>query len=254
MKQNDKPDQSFDSIAKKFESNIYGSTKGKLRHELLLYYISDNIDLNSAKLSILDAGGGTGVMSDEFLKLGHDVVLNDISPESLEMAKSKIGEHPDIDYSLSEIRSLNCEKKFDFVICHAVLEWLNKPLDAVDHLLELIKPGGHLSLSFFNRDAKLFGNLLYGNFDYVSSGMVNKNTVRLNPDMLLTPKDILRHLESKAVSIIHRAGIRCIHDYLQDRTMQTSRYDELKEMEITFGKQHPYCWLGKYFHLIIVKN
>lgn len=253
MKQNDKPDQSFDSLANKFEKNIYGSTKGKLRHELLLYYLFEHIDLEKTPMSILDAGGGTGVMTQALLEQGHDLHLNDISRESLDIAKAKIGQHPAIHYSHSEIQSLDLSSQYDLILCHAVLEWLKQPLDAIDHLLQMIKPGGYLSLSFFNRDAKLFGNLLYGNFDYVASDMRNKNTVRLNPDMLLVPKDILAHMSSRPVKIVHQAGIRCIHDYLQDRSMQESRFEEIKKMEIIYGQQHPYCWLGKYFHLI-VKN
>ncbi len=31
-----------------------------------------------------------------------------------------------------------------------------------------MKPGARLSLSFFNQDANLFANAIYGNFDYIA--------------------------------------------------------------------------------------
>lgn len=254
MKQNDKPDQSFDTIATKFENNIYGSTKGQLRHDLLLHYLTEHIELQQSPLKILDAGGGTGVMCESLLHYGHDLTLNDVSKDSLDIAKEKMGSSQSVTFSHGEIQRLVDNEGFDLVICHAVLEWLKHPLEAIEHLIQLTAPGGYLSISFFNRDAKLFGNLLYGNFDYVKQGMKNKNTVRLNPDMSLSPKDILNFLDAKAVQLIHQAGIRCVHDYMFDRSMQTSRYDEIKQMEIAYGQQHPYCWLGKYFHIILKKN
>ena len=42
-----KQDQSFDKFADKFEKNIYGSTKGQLRHELLVHYLNQSCTLDT---------------------------------------------------------------------------------------------------------------------------------------------------------------------------------------------------------------
>ena len=70
-----KQDQSFDKFADKFEKNIYGSTKGRLRHELLVHHLHQSIRLDSESIDVLDAGGGTGVMTEVMLNLGHRVKL-----------------------------------------------------------------------------------------------------------------------------------------------------------------------------------
>lgn len=254
MKHNQKPDQNFDSIAKKFENNIYGSSKGKLRHDLLLHYLLENIPIKGKPLKILDAGGGTGVMTLSLLNYGHTLTLNDVSGDSLTIAKDKIGEHERIRYENVELQQLSDHEKFDVVLCHAVLEWMTSPLVCISKLIELTEPNGYLSLSFFNKDAHRFGNLLYGNFDYVKSDMQNKNTVRLNPNNALVPKDILTYFTGLPVRIIHQAGIRCIHDYLKDPQMQTTHFEDLKEMELTYGRKEPYMWLGKYFHIILKRD
>jgi S-adenosylmethionine-dependent methyltransferase len=251
---NNKQDQSFDTFADKFEKNIYGSTKGQLRHELLVHYLHDIIPLYGNSLDILDAGGGTGVMTEMMLNLNHRVTLSDISLEVLSLAKNKVGNNINLNIQHMDILSLSAEKKYDLVICHAVLEWLRDPFKVLHKLVDLVKPGGHLSLSFFNHDAQLFGNMLYGNFDYVEQGMTSKNIVRLSPNNPQKPKAILSELETLPVKVIKKAGIRCFHDYLKLPEKRVSEYERLKKLEIQYGSVEPYLWLGKYFLIIIQKN
>jgi len=245
----DKADQNFDDIADKFEKNIYGTTKGQLRHELLLHYLKPHLPESNSR--ILDAGGGTGEFSREMLALGYQVTLNDISEQQLQIAKNKLpAEH--LSLHCGELQSL--EGQYELVICHAVLEWLKQPFVGIDTLLALVKPGGKLSLSFFNKDAARFGNLLYGNFDFVKADMRHKNRVRLSPNNPITPKQVLDHLQDKPVTVLHQAGIRCIHDYLKDPQRAINDYAGVKEMELAYGRQQPYLWLGKYFHLILQRD
>lgn len=251
---NKKQDQSFDKFADKFEKNIYGSTKGQLRHELLVHHLHQHIPLSGKSLDVLDAGGGTGVMTEMMLDLGHRVTLSDISEKALSLAENKLGVNSKLDIQHKDILSLNAEKKYDLVVCHAVLEWLQNPFDVIDKLVELVKPGGHLSLSFFNHDAQLFGNMLYGNFDYVEQGMTTKNIVRLSPNNPQKPKVILSKLETLPVQVIKKAGIRCFHDYLKQPEKQISEYEQLKKLEIQYGSAEPYLWLGKYFLIIAKKD
>lgn len=240
----------FDDIAAKFQKNIYGTTKGQLRHELLLHYLKNHTPLHQPGLDILDAGGGTGMMSGSLLQLGHRVELNDISAESVQMAKLRLQAFPQFSCKVSSILELDQSKKYDLILCHAVLEWLAEPLPVINKLCTLLKPQGYLSLSFFNRHAHVLGNMIYGNFDYVEAGLPRKNTVRLNPQQPHEPKMILQHFNSLPMTIIHQAGLRCFHDYLKDKNQQVSHYQQLKNLELQYGGQEPFLWLGKYFHII----
>ena len=252
--ENNNQDQSFDKFADKFEKNIYGSTKGQLRHELIVHYLHQSITLDSAPLDVLDAGGGTGVMTQVMLDLGHKVTLTDISSETLTLAQEKLGNNNRLVIQHVDILSLSNTKQYDLVVCHAVLEWLHDPFEVLGKLVDLVKPGGHLSISFFNHDAQLFGNMLYGNFDYVEQGMMSKNIVRLSPKNPQKPKVILSQLETFPVQIIKQAGIRCFHDYLKQPEKQTKEYEQLKKLEIRYGTTEPYRWLGKYYLIIMQKN
>ncbi|MGS2720080.1 methyltransferase [Paraglaciecola aestuariivivens] len=249
-----KADQNFDTLANKFERNIYGSTKGQLRHELLVHHLNASLDLQGQKLDVLDAGGGTGVMTDYLLNLGHNLTLSDISQEVLALAQQKLARHKQLTLIHTDILSLDTNKQYDLVICHAVLEWLTEPVKVIKKLLAMVKPGGHLSLSFFNYDAQLFGNMLYGNFDYVEQGMPSKNIVRLSPNNPQKPQFILDELQKLTVEVKYLAGIRCFHDYMKDLDKQQSQYEQLKRLEIQYGCQAPYLWLGKYFLVVSQKQ
>lgn len=250
-----KPDQSFDSIAHKFQQSIYGTTKGSLRHEILLNNLTDTV-LNqvSSPLEIIDVGGGTGQMTASMLSLGHQVLLNDVSNDTLNVAKTQLESFEGVTLHHGKLQSLCFDKSFDLVICHAVLEWLASPYDAIDHLLELVAQGGYLSLSFFNKDAQRFGNILYGNFDYVQADLQVKKKVRLNPNQPLYPRDVLSFIEAKNVDVKLISGVRCFHDYLKDKQQQTTHYNQLLSLEKQYCRQEPYLWLGKYFHIIVQKN
>lgn len=251
---NEQQDRSFNDIADKFQKNIYGSTKGRLRHELLLAHLKQNIELDSHSLDVLDAGGGTGMMTETLLNLGHKVTLTDISDETLDVAKARLQDLAKFDVINTDILSLNDNRQFDLVICHAVLEWVQSPKAVLNKLASLVKPSGFLSVSFFNRDAQLFGNMCYGNFDYVEQGMQVKNRVRLTPNNPLKPLDVLAVFEALPLQIKHKAGIRCFHDYLRDLEKQEQHYAQLKKLELKYGSEEPYLWLGKYFQIIAQKS
>lgn len=241
----------FDGIADKFDNNIYGTRKGQLRHQLLLNAVSPH--LSAEPMQVLDAGGGTGMMALEFAKNSHAVTLVDLSAEALDMAKKRLAAYPNIQYFCEGL--LDHQQSYDFILCHAVLEWVDEPQALLRHLVSCLKPNGTLSLSFFNQDAKVFNNLLYGNFDYVKRGLPAKNTVRLNPHNAQHPKSILAFINSlPSMTIQQSRGIRCFHDYMLDKQKIEEHYPQLVQMEMQLGVTEPYKWLGKYFHILATKS
>lgn len=249
---------SFDGIANKFDKNIYGTTKGKLRHQLLLFHLSQYIkgepdSVADHSLKVADVGAGTGMMAIEFAKHGHAVHLYDVSAEALDIAQHRLKAFPESRFYCQSFSDIN--EQYDFIICHALLEWLTKPIEAINKLINQLKPNGVLSLSFFNHDAKVFNNLLYGNFDYVKAGLPPRNTVRLNPHNAQEISVVMQYLESlENVEVLSSNGIRCIHDYMLDKTRIDPQYDSLFELELEYGARAPFKYLGKYFHIMLTKS
>lgn len=238
----------FHDIAEKFQHNIYGTNKGRLRHLLLCHRLASWLE--GPPLRVLDAGAGTGIMAEEFLKRGHEVVLQDGAKAVLDLASSCCGNHSQAQYIHGDILDFNDKQGFDLVICHAVLEWCENPLVITEHLQQQLRVGGYLSLSVFNQDAKLFTNMTYKNFDYIKKGMQVKNQVRLNPKSPIQPKWLLSQLQRQGLEISSFAGIRCFHDYLKDPLHNQQEWEDLLAFELQYGGQEPYCFLGKYFHVL----
>lgn len=251
-------DHNFDKIAQKFINNIYGTTKGKIRCEIVWDELVDCLSLLPQRpLRILDAGGGFGFFSQKLAALGHQVVLCDISAALLDEAKNQIS---DKEYA-ENIEILHCsiqdlpnyvEGKFDLILNHAVLEWLAEPKPILKGLLDYLSCGGVLSLMFYNKEAQRFFNLVSGNFEFVERGMVRKKVVRLTPTSPLYQQQVDLWLTEFNMQIMKKTGIRVLHDYLKDQTHCDEKFAQLLAMEKQYCHQEPYASLGRYTHLTIM--
>jgi len=245
-------DQYFDGIADKFNRNIYGTTKGQLRHLMLLEAMKPCL---STPQRVIEVGGGAGQMAAALAMQGHQVIMTDASADIIELARQHfIACHVNVPVRQQSLQDINDINAFSLVVCHAVLEWLAAPLDALAQMTEQMCSGTYMSLSFFNKDAALFSNLIYGNFDYLDRGMKVKNQVRLNPQHPLSPKEVMQALAGMDVSVEKVSGIRCFHDYLRDKSEQRSAFEQLLSYEKRYFQTEPFCWLGKYIHLLLRKR
>jgi SAM-dependent methyltransferase len=94
---------------------------------------------------VLDLGAGHGIFGAELMKRGCPVTFADESnlllPEIASAPFSKINLDRD------DITTLG---KYDLVICSNVLEHLSKPFEFLASAGQILKPGGHLYLSWTN--------------------------------------------------------------------------------------------------------
>ena len=249
-------DKNFDKLAKKFAKNIYGTPKGKIRSAVLMRDLTQHLELDTGKpLRILDAGGGFGHLSQQLARLGHKVVLCDISLQMLELAQQQIqqsGELLNIELVHSSIQDLSAEQygQFDLILCHAVAEWLVDAEQTIKGLLNLLKPDGALSLMFYNKEAQRFHNLVSGNFDYVESGLKVKKTVGLTPEYPLYIDDVNTWFAKWNLNKICTSGVRVINDYMKPYPDQQIDFDKLMQMELTYSQKQPYISIGRYVHFI----
>jgi S-adenosylmethionine-dependent methyltransferase len=252
MKQ--KTDRSFDGIAAKFSRNIYSSTKGKLRQLVLLRDLAE-LDVLHQPCQILDVGAGQGQLALALAGQGHSAHLTDISAEMLQLAQQQATEQGMAQLTFSQIGlaelAATHKQQYKLVLCHAMLEWLAQPQLAIAQLRQLVAPGGILSLMFYNKDAKRFGNILFGNFDYVAADFQVKKKVSLNPQHPLVPQDVLQWCAQAGFSLLGKTGVRCFHDYLRDRTLQQSQFEQLLALELQYNRTEPYASLGRYQHLLL---
>lgn len=253
-------DRSFDGIAAKFQRNIYQSSKGEIRQQVLLRDLA-TLALLQAPCQILDVGAGQGQLSLALANMGHSVHLTDISAEMLAMAAETAaaqglavsGPAARLQFSKLSLAELSrdSQQQYPLVLCHAMLEWLAQPDAALRQLSQLVAPGGVLSLMYYNKDAKRLSNILYGNFDYVAADFKVKKKVSLSPQNPLEPLLVEQWYQQAGFSVLSKTGVRCFHDYLQNRSMQQSHFSQLLELELKYNRQEPYASLGRYTHLLL---
>ncbi|MCH1930893.1 methyltransferase domain-containing protein [Shewanella sp. A25] len=249
-------DKNFDKLAQKFAKNIYGTPKGEIRAAVLWRDISPALaQLGEQKLRILDAGGGFGYFSQKLARLGHEVVLCDISAEMLAQAKAQIdtSETPlNIRLVHAPIQELSVAEHgmFDVILCHAVVEWLVDAKSTMEGLLEMLKPSGLFSLMFYNKEAMRFHALVSGNFDYVAADLKVKKKVRLTPTHPLYIRDVNQWFQEWRMELITQSGVRVIHDYLKQNRGADIDYDKLLTMELEYSQREPYISLGRYVHFL----
>ncbi|MGX5914063.1 methyltransferase domain-containing protein [Aliidiomarina sp. Khilg15.8] len=250
-------DRSFSGDVARFQKNIYSTAKGAIREAVLQADLTPLLQ-SSRTLRVLDVGAGIGQVNQLFATQGHQVVHTDIASDMVDAAKELHNEAGLSDFyqyhscSIQELtQQLPQNSRYDVILCHAVLEWLDDPQRALSTLDSLLAPGGTLSLMFYNRDAKTMANLIYGNFDYVNAGLKVKKKVRFSPQQPLTIEQVRNWSTQLGWELTTHSGVRCIHDYLRDISHQ-SRTD-LIDMELAYRRRDPFRLLGRYQHFLLQK-
>ncbi len=251
-------DRNFDDIAHKFVKNIYGSDKGEIRQIIVwedFEQILQNFSSDCFPLSILDAGGGMAQVSQKLAKQGHSVTLCDVSSEMLKLAEKDIetnGLTGQFQFVHSAIQDLDKAQygNQDFILFHAVMEWLSDPEFVLKQLLAFVRKGGIVSVMFYNKHGLLFKNAICGNIPHVLDGMPYRKRFKLQPQKGLEPGAVYKWIEESGFVIEGRSGIRSFADYIGNRkNMGEYSFEELLELERTYCRQEPFLSLGRYIHV-----
>lgn len=252
-------DRNFDDIAEKFARNIYGTTKGQLRQTILWQDLDVLLTaLGPQPLRVLDAGGGEGQTAIKMAQLGHHVTLCDLSGEMVSRAKQAADEKGvsgNMHFVQCAVQDVthHLETPVDLILFHAVLEWVAEPQPVLQKLWSVLKPGGALSLMFYNANGLLMHNMVAGNFGYVQVGMPKRKKRTLSPDYPRDPLQVYSWLEDIGWRIVGKTGVRVFHDYLREKHQQRDCFAQLVELETRYCRQEPYISLGRYIHVTALK-
>lgn len=143
------------------------------------------------------------------------------------------------------------EKPYDLVLCHAVLEWVVDQQGLIAALLPLVKVGGILSLTFYNRHGLIMKNLLRGRRPPILDAAFKPGPGSLTPTRPLDPKQVLQAFESAHWEVLCHSGIRVFHDFLLSPQGKAMPEEALINLELELSRQEPYRSLGRYQHLLV---
>ncbi|ARU57032.1 type 11 methyltransferase [Oleiphilus messinensis] len=263
-----KDDKNFDDLAEKFARKIYSDRKGELRLNVLWQDLLDAVPAleSESSLSILDAGGGIGQVSARLAALGHRITLSDISANMLDLAREHFktrmelisGEQAPgaVEFVHGSVQDLSADmiQQADVVLFHAVLEWLAKPKDTLQELLEKIRPGATISLMFYNQHSVVFRNVIKGNFRKVKTGDFSGYKNSLTPLNPLIPDQVYQWVREMGFEIESKTGIRVVNDYLSRELQQARSTEDIQEMEWLLCRTEPFLSLARYIHITAVKK
>lgn len=248
-------DRLFSGLPEHFQRNIYATIKGRLRLKILRERMRAELPLAEQPLQVLDAGGGLGQISCWLARQGHQVLLAEPAQEMLAFAAPRL-QRCGVDTLCSRIQDLSAtlpdqRQLFDLIVCHAVLEWLADPLPTLLQLLQQLKPGGYLSLMFFNADGLLLANILRGNWQRaLEKNLAGKGRgKRLTPISPLRPDTVIQALEAASYQVYGKTGVRVFNDYLRLQLPPEATQTRLLQLERRYCQQEPWWRLGRYILL-----
>lgn len=254
-------DHYFDSRAVRFAQNIYGTPKGEIRLAILWRDLQQHVPWLSdgQPKKILDIGAGLGHFAIRLAALGHELTCVEPSREMLQQAQQNVAdslpEH-NIRFIESSLQQLPTEltEKFDLVICHAVLEWLAAPEQAIGLLVNWLRPDAYLSLMAYNLNGIVMRNLVRGNFRKVKTGEFAGDKRGLTPAQPLSPESVENWIAAAPLEVVQQSGIRVIYDYLPRAIADERSLEDIIEMEMQFSGEPPYNRLGRYTHWLCQLN
>ncbi|WP_044408730.1 methyltransferase domain-containing protein [Thiomicrospira microaerophila] len=252
-------DRNFDQLADQFAQKVYGTLKGEwrlklLKEDLAMFHVKPQPGLVEKPLKIWDAGCGFGQISQWLAQAGHDMLLSDLSKNMLyhaqqhfydagQPAKFLHGASQDLAPTLPD---------FDLVLFHAVLEWLAEPKATLETVISKVKPGGYLSLLFYNRNAIVYTNVLKGEWRWqhiLDDAYIGKGK-KLTPPNPHYPHEVQAWLTEWGFEVKQHTGIRVFHDYLPPQVMTKSPVEQLMALEYQYCRTPTYRDMGRYIHLL----
>jgi S-adenosylmethionine-dependent methyltransferase len=252
-------DRNFDDLVDKFEQRIYGTLKGEIRQAVLWQDLTEVLPrLPATPLTILDAGAGLGQLSQRLAALGHQLILCDISHEMLQRSQrsaQQAGLSQQLQFIHAPLQTIqyHLAQPVHLILCHAVVEWLTDPQDALRHLVACLAPGGILSLMFYNQDGWLLRNLLLGNIQLSTVAIPKRPRRSLQPLNPLTWEQITGWLTALQLSTIATSGVRVFSDYWHRSVQQAFDRQTVLDLEQRYCRVPSLVSIGRYIHCLAQK-
>ena len=256
-------EDSWAQLADLFVDEAYASVKGYVRTFVMQQHLLAH--LPEPPSTVLDVGGGAGHQSFPLANLGYDVTLLDSSPAMLDKARARLsllsGEAQArvtlVEGDGARAGDAVGGRRFDAVLCHGVLGYLDRSEPVVEQLCRCAAPGGIVSVMTGNARASAVRPAMerrwvdaLASFDARTEVGVLGVAGRAD-----TVEEISSMLQDGNVEPVEWYGVWLFVDWLEFGGIELPAGDAnevaaIAAVELEASRRDPYRQLSRVFHLV----
>jgi S-adenosylmethionine-dependent methyltransferase len=160
---------------------------------------------------------------------------------------------------IMDIPELFREPKFDLVVCHNVIHYLDDPDRSLRALHHPLRRGGLLSLVTINGFSEVYKAAfreldLRKALDQLDASH-GHGTIFDLAMRTFTEREIIDLVEQAGCTIEGFYGVRCLCDWLPNEPKFNEPFmSELEELEFSLADRYPYYLLARFFQVICSKD
>jgi SAM-dependent methyltransferase len=256
-------DDTWAGLADLFADQAYASVKGYVRTYVMHQQLLEHLPKPPA--TVLDVGGGAGHQSMPLTQAGYDVTLLDPSPAMLDKAQQRLeglsGE-AQRRVTLLQADGENADeavngRRFDAVLCHGVLGYLEQPKPLVNQLCQCAAAGGVVSIMTGNAKAAAVRPALERRWDDALASFDARTEIGVLgvPGRADTVEELSELMQTQGVEPLRWYGVWLFVDWLEFSGAELDPSDSKQvaataAVELEASRRDPYRQLSRVFHLV----
>jgi SAM-dependent methyltransferase len=257
----------FAAVADQFADEAYATVKGYVRTSVMHHQLLEHLPEPPAAL--LDVGGGAGHQSFPLALAGYDVTLLDPSTAMLTKAQQRLQALPPDTQQRVTLIEADGEsaldavdgRRFDAVLCHGVLGYLEHPGPLVHQLCECAVDGGVVSVMTGNAKAGAVRPAMERRWDDALASFDARTEIGVLgvQGRADTVEEISELLRGGEVEPLAWYGVWLFVDWLEFGGVELDASDSaevaaIAAVELEASRRDPYRALSRVFHLLGRKN
>jgi S-adenosylmethionine-dependent methyltransferase len=234
-----------------------GTPEGRLRLDLSFANLQEVLPTAQDSLRVLDLGAGTGATAVRLARLGFHVTLLDSSPEMLDIAMraaQEAGVTAKItlkDGDAANVADLLLGERFDVIVCHNILEYVDDPGPVLRGAAGLLRNSGAiLSVLVRSRAGEVLKTAIKSGDLEATENLLTAQRGRESlyggSVRLFAPDELLEMSNEAGLEVITRRGVRVVADYLPPQISREAEYGRIFELERKLGQRPEFAEVARY--------